>query len=113
MSKKPIISRVTELDPLIGNNVRGIRSSRNISQEGLSELMGISQSLMNLLENGKKPWNSTTMLSACKALNIDIVELVGGVVLSDEDMKDIQLIKELREARLMKEKLKASPEEKA
>lgn len=112
MNKKPV-SRVTKLDPLIGDNVKSIRSGRNISQEALSELMGISQSLMNLLENGKKPWNSTTMLAACTALNIDIVELVGGVPLSDEDKKDIQLIKELREARLMKDRIKADHEDTA
>lgn len=68
--KNPPQSRVTWLDPVIGANVAKLRIDRGWSQSDLAEKMDQSQSLVTLLENGKKPWNSTTIAKACEVFEI-------------------------------------------
>jgi transcriptional regulator with XRE-family HTH domain len=101
-SKKPKNkpkARLTPLDKVIGREVAIRREALGMNQEELAEKMNISDSLINLLENGKRAWNSTTMTAAADFFNITLAELVGGAALSEEDKRDLALIRAHREAR--------------
>lgn len=98
MKKDSITPRTTELDKVIGADIKRRREAAEMSQDDLAEKMGISKTLLFFLEKGERSWNSTTISAALDFFNITLADLVGGVVLSTEDRKDLELIKAHRQA---------------
>jgi len=54
----------------IGKVIITLREKRGLSQGRLSELAGVSQTFLSLIENGKKNPSATTIGKICKALDI-------------------------------------------
>lgn len=103
--KKPK-SRPTKLDEVIGANIRERRELLDLTQDDLADQMGISKALLSLLERGEKPWNSTTLTKAMEFFKAGLEEFVGGVVLSEQDKKDLELIRAHRKATANIEEIK-------
>ena len=60
----------------VGQTIREIRKSRNISQEVLSGLAGMSRTHLTMIENGSKQANFETIWRISQALNMRPSELV-------------------------------------
>lgn len=61
---------------LVGDNVSRIRKERGLTQEGLSEISGLSQQYISGLERGKRNPTIVTIFEIAQALNVSHVELV-------------------------------------
>jgi len=60
----------------LGQKIKFERKKRNLSQEKLAELSGISVHGISNIETGKTDIKYTNLLSLAKAFNIEIYELV-------------------------------------
>ena len=63
----------------LGINIKSERLRKNISQEQLSELTGISRNSISLIETGKLNPTATKLIDISKALEIDITKLINDV----------------------------------
>lgn len=55
---------------LLGNNIKNLRKTRNLSQEKLAEMIGIEPPALSKIENGKSYPTPQTLENIIKALNI-------------------------------------------
>lgn len=78
MTKKPE-SKPTPLDTIIGANFARMRKEKGLTQMQVAEAFNCDQSLISPLERGLKPWGSRWLYEATLLLNIDAVELLGGI----------------------------------
>lgn len=58
----------------VGENLRGIRSQRNISRRVLAEASGLSMNTLTLIENGKSSPSVSTLQRLALALNVPIAD---------------------------------------
>lgn len=65
-----------DMRKLVGDNVSRIRKERGLTQEGLSEISGLSQQYISGLERGKRNPTIVTIFEIAQALNVSHVELV-------------------------------------
>ena len=95
-----------DLNRWIGKQICRERSARNISQEALSELAGVSRHFISLLENGNRAARVDTYYSIASAFGISLGELFRGndvmettddilYLLSDCSLKEIQALTEI------------------
>lgn len=56
----------------LGNKIRYERMKKNLSQEALAELAGMSMTAISLLETGTSNIKFTTFYKIVKALNLDL-----------------------------------------
>lgn len=62
----------------IGDNIRNIRKSRNLTQQELSEELKISRNYLSELENNKRNPSAETLRNLADKLNVSLVSLVEG-----------------------------------
>ena len=70
----------------LGGSVRKLRRQRNLSQQKLSEILGISVSYLNLIENNRRNLTGKLLLNIAKEFNIQLSDIEGEndtVLLSD------------------------------
>ena len=63
----------------IGQNIRSVRKSKNLSQEKLAELTNISRNSVSLIETGKINPTILKLVDIAKVLEIDINVLLKDV----------------------------------
>ncbi|MBO5569086.1 MAG: helix-turn-helix transcriptional regulator [Clostridia bacterium] len=66
------------INETVGNHIRSLRKTRNITQEQLVGLIGdenISLSTLKRTENGNGGFNIEKLVLICKALNCELVDL--------------------------------------
>ncbi len=54
----------------IGKNIRSVRKSKNLSQEKLSELVGVSRNYIGMIERAEINVPTKTLLEIAFALNV-------------------------------------------
>ena len=59
----------------LGNNLKAIRTDKNITQSELAELLGVDKSFVSNIENGKNNPTLSTIASLAKALKVSVDEL--------------------------------------
>jgi len=64
------------LQKRLGNNIRLLRTSKNISQQELATLCDFEKSNMSRIEAGKTNVTFINIVKIAKALSIDLKELV-------------------------------------
>jgi len=69
MMNKPM-DKMYDIKKVLGNNVRKLRTQKNLSQYELAELCGISPTFLNHIENGKKWVSERTMTALCSSLRV-------------------------------------------
>lgn len=70
----------------LGGSVRKLRRQRNLSQQKLAEILGISVSYLNLIENNRRNLTGKLLLNIAKEFNIQLSDIEGEndtVLLSD------------------------------
>ena len=70
----------------LGSSVRKLRRQRNLSQQKLAEILGISVSYLNLIENNRRNLTGKLLLNIAKEFNIQLSDIEGEndtVLLSD------------------------------
>lgn len=77
----------------IGRNIKKLRCDKNLSQEKLAELMGLSTPAISNIENGKTLTSFATLEKMAKVLNVNLYELF----LFYEECKEEILYKKLSE----------------
>ncbi len=54
----------------IGNNIRSARKSKNLSQEKLAELVGVSRNYIGMIERAEANVPTKTLIEIAFALNV-------------------------------------------
>ncbi len=62
-----------------GENLRGLRERRRISQEGLAEAASLHRNAIGVIERGECAPNPLTLLILANALEVPLEVLTGGV----------------------------------
>ena len=60
----------------IGNTIRTLRKEKGLSQEDLSFESGLAPRTIAQLENNGTNTRITTLIKVCKALNVELSELI-------------------------------------
>jgi DNA-binding XRE family transcriptional regulator len=60
----------------IGDNIRKIRDSKNISQQELADHSNVAKSTIHRIENGKLNPSIITIIKICEHLQIDINQII-------------------------------------
>ncbi|MCD8508147.1 MAG: helix-turn-helix domain-containing protein [Candidatus Pacebacteria bacterium] len=60
----------------LGENLRKIRTKKDITQTGLAEALGVDKSFISNIENGKTNPTLSTITSIAKALGVSSNELL-------------------------------------
>lgn len=95
-----------ELNRWIGSQIYRVRIARKLSQEALSEAVGVSRHFISMLENGNKAAKIDTYYRIARALDISLCELFRGngvaettedilLLLSDCTAKEIRALTEI------------------
>lgn len=59
---------------LVGTNIRHVRQERNLTQEELALMSGLSQGYINQLESGKRKFTQKTLCVIAEALDLPLYE---------------------------------------
>jgi transcriptional regulator with XRE-family HTH domain len=78
-----------QIDSLIAANVRAIRARRQERQEDLAADLGWSRPVVGDLENGRRRVTMADVIALCRALEVDLNELLRGV--SEDDLRVLGL----------------------
>lgn len=82
----------------VGNILVRLRDVKNLSQEALSQELGISSSYLSLIENGKRPLTRRVLRTLAKYFRMP----AGYIVLENIDVQDLserhrEIVKQVRE----------------
>ena len=80
------------MDKLIGNRISQARNLRNLTQENLSELTGLSVSAISRIETGHNSTSLKTLSKICNVLDITLGQLLG-IDETQFDEEDLALIR--------------------
>ena len=86
---------------LLGERIKFWRQQRNLTQEQLAEIVGVTPGFISLIEIGKRRVSLESLLSICKELEITLNELLVGNQIpqpSDYNTEFSELISKLDEA---------------
>ena len=86
---------------LLGERIKFWRQQRNLTQEQLAEIVGVTPGFISLIEIGKRRVSLESLLSICTELEITLNELLVGNQLpqpSDYNTEFSELISKLDEA---------------
>lgn len=67
------------MHPNIGSRLLELRKERKLNLRDVSELSGVSRSMLSKIETGRSSPTATTLGKICEGLGISISQLVGGV----------------------------------
>ena len=76
------------MDKLIGNRISQARNSRNLTQENLSELTGLSVSAISRIETGRNSTSLKTLSKICDVLDINLDYILYDILSSDTKITD-------------------------
>lgn len=71
---------VPGIDGLIGAELRAYRAKRKYTRRELAELSGVSETTIERLESGRRSASVGQLHALCKALDVDVRELVNRAV---------------------------------
>ncbi|MBR2751978.1 MAG: helix-turn-helix domain-containing protein [Clostridiales bacterium] len=69
---------------MIGDQIKKLRKSKKISQDDLSEMLGISRSTLSKIENNRQTVDRETIKNISRVLDVDYRVLVAGDLLENE-----------------------------
>lgn len=69
---------------LIGQNIKAVRQNRQVSQEQMAEILGVSVSYLSRIERGAKKINLDRLGQISEILNTPVEYFLHGSVLSGE-----------------------------
>ena len=62
---------------MIGDIIKEIRESKNLTQPDLAKILGISDSMMGMIEQNRRKPSDNVKLKICKTFNISMDYLMG------------------------------------
>ena len=62
---------------MIGENIKAVRKSKQLTQPELANLLGISRNSLSRYENGTSTISTELLDRICQTLNVSYVDLVG------------------------------------
>lgn len=92
-SAAPAAEEVTDLAPVVGNNLRRLRTKRGLSLEKLSQLCGVSRAMLGQIELGQSAPTINVLWKIARALEVTFSALIsnrsqsGTLVLRADDAK--------------------------
>ena len=89
MNDDAVPAKPDPIDALIAANVRAVRARRQDRQADLAADLGWSPPVVGDLENGRRRVTMADMVKLCRALDVDLQELLRG--LDPEDMRRLGL----------------------
>ena len=84
---------------MIGENIKAVRKSKQLTQPELANLLGISRNSLSRYENGTSAISTELLDRICQTLNVSYVDLVGEekMLTSVEDYQLTMKIEVLKE----------------
>jgi len=64
---------------IIGSNIRGIRTSKNINSNDLARLLSYSKQHVSRIESGGVKLTASQIISIADALNVNLIELISTI----------------------------------
>ena len=95
-------------DSKIGNKIKSFRLKLGLQAKKLAELVGISPTYLNLIENGKRKLDGDLLLKMCQELRIEISDLVDDNIITLNNSKSA-ISKNLDKKDLKSQNLKIGP----
>lgn len=90
---------------ILGNNIKRIRVSRNLTQNKLAELLNIEVKSLSLIETGKGFASAKTIDNLARVLDISIADLFNTPNTKDNDYLYAKILKNLKLIKNNTEKL--------
>ena len=100
------------IDSKIGGKIKSFRLKLGLQAKKLAELVGISPTYLNLIENGKRKLDGDLLLKVCQELRIEISDLVDDSLINLNNSKNA-ISKNLNKKDLKSQSLKIGPKIKA
>ena len=72
-----------DIKQMIGARIKEIRTKKGITQEGLSERMGINPKYLSSIERGKENPTLNTFIKLSESLEVDLGEIFSFVQIED------------------------------
>lgn len=72
-----------DIKEMIGARLKGIRSSKSMTQEQLSEMVGINPKYLSSIERGKENPTLNTVLNLAEKLDVGLDEMFSGIEVED------------------------------
>lgn len=72
-----------DIKEMIGARLKAIRTSKGITQEQLSEMVGINPKYLSSIERGKENPTLNTFLKLAETLNAGLYEIFSGIEVED------------------------------
>jgi len=82
---------------LIGVRIKSLRNSKNITQEQLSERIGINSKYLSSIERGKENPTLNTLIRMAESLEVDMGEIFNSLQIEDPAKRKSLLISLLDE----------------
>ena len=80
---------MSDIKSQLGQRIRELRKSKNMTQEQLVEKIGSDTNNLSKIENGKKFMSAEKLVKIAQALDVDIKELFDfGHIVSDIELKE-------------------------
>ena len=72
-----------DIKEMIGSRIKEIRNSKGMTQEKLSEIVGINPKYLSGIERGTENPTLNTILKIVESLNVSLDEVFGGIEIED------------------------------
>ena len=79
----------SDLNRTLGSLLRHARHDHELSLRDLARITGISSGAIRTYENGERPVNIGRFLTLCHALDVDPLELLGGLEWKSNDLGNV------------------------
>ena len=86
------------MDTTIGERIAALRRKKNITQEALGGLLGVTKQQISLYENGKSDISTNTCSAIAKALDTTVSYLIEGDLQVTPVLNREDIVKEVKES---------------
>ena len=92
------IMEESELKEIYGHNIKRLREERKMTQEALSEKIGVNEKYLSTIETGAKYTSFEILLSLANTLNVEPYELLlpNGKEITPDKRKTKELMRRFR-----------------
>ncbi len=81
-----------DINKILGENIRTIRKSNNLTQEQLADKLNINTNYLSQIENGKSSISLDTAIKICQITNSSTIALFKNIIASPNKFENYDLL---------------------
>lgn len=81
-----------DINKILGENIRTIRKSNNLTQEQLADKLNINTNYLSQIENGKSGISLDTAIKICQITNSSTISLFKNIIASPNKFENYDLL---------------------